>query len=38
MALPSSSGAPTLVGPVDGANLYRFESANLGSSGKHANH
>jgi hypothetical protein len=24
MALPSSSGAPTLVGPVDGAGLYRW--------------
>jgi hypothetical protein len=24
MALPSSSGAPTLVGPVDGASLYRW--------------
>jgi hypothetical protein len=23
MALPSSSGAPALVGPVDGASLYR---------------
>jgi hypothetical protein len=24
MALPLSSGAPTLVGPVDGASLYRW--------------
>jgi hypothetical protein len=26
MALPSPSGAPTLVGPVDGASLYRWST------------
>jgi hypothetical protein len=29
MALPSSSGAPTLVGPVDGAGLYRWTDTNV---------
>jgi hypothetical protein len=38
MALPSSSGAPTLVGPVDGASLYRnvvvYKQGNDGKSPK----